>query len=130
MNGIEELWDTTWNTPWFNGSYHNLVEDFAEIEFSQTLGYYQGDYLYVLKDDDRYGFLVVGYGSCSYCDALEGCESLDDVYNLRNSIRDNVKWFDSFDELKSYVTDDNKDLEWYAHEEQWPEFLEKVNNYV
>lgn len=52
MNAIEEKWDTSWNDPWFNGSYHDLVKDFAEIEFSEALGHYQGDLVYVLKDGD------------------------------------------------------------------------------
>jgi hypothetical protein len=111
-------------------SYYELVEKNADVLIEHTLGSYQGDMLFLLRNGDQFGFLVVGYGSCSGCDSLEACESQEAVDSLAERIYDGIKWFDSFDELKSYVLDDNKDLEWYAHEGGWPEFLEKVKNYV
>ena len=121
MNGTEFFYPEV--------SYYDLVEKNAEVLIEHTLGSYQGDMLFLLRSGDQFGFLVVGYGSCSGCDSLEACESQEAVDSLAERIYDGIKWFDSFDELKSYVLDDNKDLEWYAHEEQWPEFVEKVKNY-
>lgn len=111
-------------------SYGDLVEKNAEILVESTLGSWQGDMLFLLRSGDQFGFLVVGFGSCSYCDALEGCESQEEVDNLAQSLYDGIKWFDSLEEAKNYIADqDERNLSWYAHDGGWPEFLEKVKTY-
>lgn len=133
MSGIEDKWETGYSYDsydWYDGSYDDLVKDFATIEISHTLGYYQGDIVYVLSGGDRYGFLVVGYGSCPGCDALQACDSVEAVEYLQNTLRDGIKWFDSFSDLKEYVLHDNRDLEWFPYEAGWDDFVEKVNDYV
>ena len=39
--------------------------------------------------------MIFGWGSCSGCDALQGCDSLDDIIDLRNDFARSVVWFDS-----------------------------------
>ena len=120
-------------TEWFytDDTYTTLVEKKADILVECTLGSYQGDMLFLLRSGDQFGFLVVGFGSCSGCDSLEACESQEAVDYLAESIYDGIKWFGSFDEAKEYITNLNeRNLSWYAHEGGWPEFLEKVKNYV
>lgn len=112
------------------GSYYDLVEKNADVLIAHTLGSYQGDMLFLLRNGDQFGFLVVGYGSCSGCDSLEACESQEAVDSLAERIYDGIKWFDTLDEAKGYITNLNeRNLSWYAHEGGWPEFLEKVKNY-
>lgn len=125
MNDIESLWHNE-TYPWFDGHYNTLVEDFGEIVLEADFGYYQGDYIYIFKSGWGYGFLIVGYGSCSGCDMLQSCESLDSVLELQESLRNGVKWFDNLDDLKTYILDDNRDLEWYSHEAGWNEFVNNV----
>lgn len=111
-------------------SYYELVEKNADVLIEHTLGSYQGDMLFLLRNGDQFGFLVVGYGSCSGCDSLEACESQEAVDSLAERIYDGIKWFDSFSDLKEYVLHDNRDLEWFPYEAGWDDFVEKVNNYV
>ena len=51
-----------------------------EILGWESFGSYQGDYAAVVKKDGKVGFTVIGYGSCSGCDALEAIQpwSLDE----------------------------------------------------
>lgn len=129
MNAIEGKWMDQ-DYPWFDGSYNDLIEDFGSVVLSETFGSYQGDMFYVFEKDGQYGFLEVGYGSCSGCDALEACQSISDLYDLQASLRSSIRWFDTYSELKDYAMSDDRSLQWYSHEPGWPEFLEKVKNYA
>lgn len=53
-------------------SYEVLVQSLPhEVLALDVCGSYQGDYLVLLADGERRGFLMIGYGSCSGCDELE-----------------------------------------------------------
>jgi hypothetical protein len=74
-------------------SYEPIVRALGEILVDVTDDDYQGDSRYLLKDGDRYGLVTVGWGSCSGCDALQGCVNFADVLALANEIEAAVKWF-------------------------------------
>lgn len=59
-----------------------------DILLDETLGSYQGDYLFYLvnKFTGKHGFVVVGYGSCSGCDALEACDTIKDLQSLQDDV--------------------------------------------
>ena len=87
--------------------YEDLLESFGlEVIKSEMVGNYQGDYLTLFKDEDRYGYLVFGYGSCSGCDALE---AIDDDYKqvkeLRDGLFESIKWGTAA-ELVEYLESD------------------------
>lgn len=87
----------------FNGGYSEIVESWGyAIAAKARLGDYQGDHLYLLRDNDQYGLLTVGYGSCSGCDALEGCDTHEEVENLRASMHSSIQW-KSADETRDYL---------------------------
>ena len=81
-------------------------------------GDYQGDSRLILRDGSRYGVLIFGWGSCSGCDALQACHSMKDIDDLRTSLRDSVKWFESQEEcLRYFETHDwEGDYCWHADE--------------
>ena len=128
MSDIEGKWMDQ-DYPWFDGSYADLVEDFGTVVLSESFGTYQGDMFYIFKKDGRYGFLTIGYGSCSGCDALEACQSISDLYDLQASLRNDIVWFSTLEKLKFYVLSENTELQWYAHEDGWNDFALKVKNY-
>lgn len=97
-------------------------------------GYYQGDYFaavteekYEYCDDERIGLLVIGYGSCSGCDAWEAADTAKDRIKVLTGQVDAVKWFDNLAAFKAYLAGDGAKLEWYGHEEEWAAFVAKVN---
>lgn len=56
---------------------------------------YQGDTRVLLLKDGRFGYLEIGWGSCSGCDALQGCGSWGQLQELIDAITASVRWFDS-----------------------------------
>lgn len=94
---------------------------------------YQGDDLWLVKDwdevpgetPDRVGFLQIGWGSCSGCDALEDAQDVyrrydpavegdrervveAQLHELRTKLVNDVKWFPTLRDL----------LDWYE-ERDW-----------
>lgn len=78
-------------------SYDTLIESFEyEVLLEKEDADWQGDSYYLLRDGTRYGFLTFGWGSCSGCDALRGCdENLEEVTALRDRLYESIQWFDS-----------------------------------
>lgn len=107
---------------WPPYDYDPMVHHLGDIIASGSSGDYQGDYLYVLKNrkDGRFGFLLVGYGSCSGCDALQGCDSWEDVLKLYEYIANGVTWYNSADDLLESFDekDDNRFFSWYDDEDR------------
>lgn len=75
-----------------------------EVVASETFGSWQGDEAYILSDGERFGIVVIGYGSCSGCDAFEAATPYShqqdggdwsDMDALREEWRNAVRWFDS-----------------------------------
>lgn len=101
-------------------SYGDLFDD--EILFAKTFDCYQGSILYLLKRGDQYGVAVVSYGSCSYCDALEGCESVGDLQALSDQINSSIKWKDSKGELLEFLRDKEqfKTQCWFYYYDELP----------
>jgi hypothetical protein len=76
-------------------SYEQIVDALGKTVVYERAGDYQGDLFYLIQDGDRYGFVSIGYGSCSGCDAMEACDSKEEVMELAGSIESGVRWFDN-----------------------------------
>ena len=65
---------------------------------------YQGDSLLLGKarDTGKFYFLTYGWGSCPGCDALQGCENLDDLASLREDLARGMKEFASASEVMAW----------------------------
>ena len=72
--------------------YDDLVGEFGDILLSVSEDNWQGDTWYLLQSGTRYGYLSVGWGSCSGCDALQGADTWDEVNELRDSLRSGIHW--------------------------------------
>lgn len=132
---------------------------------SQDIGCYQGD-IVALVFESRYsyqdtyhdssepvGFVVIGFGSCSGCDAWEAATTAKERLAILSSIVERVIWFDDFTTAQQFVigapiyADNDRDqygnhrwdevthpyrdhkLEWYGHETEWPEFVQAVKDF-
>ncbi len=98
-------------------SYDSIVASAGTIIKDWNIGDWQGDYVYLLKNGNKFGFIVVGYGSCSYCDALESCENDDQVQELKKEIVDRIFWGTAAD-IEAYAINDHANR-WYYHEHEW-----------
>lgn len=100
------------------------------------LGYYQGDYVLVFReeddygysDSDRWGFLTIGYGSCSGCDAWQSADTVAERLAIVTGLVNSIRWFDDLDALKAWLADTKaRDLDvWASHEDGWAEFVAQV----
>lgn len=98
---------------------------------SETLGSYQGDIVALVQEDvnysdERFGFVSIGYGSCSGCDALEAAQSAAELAGIAKQTVDSIRWFDSLDEAKAFIASDDQLLQWHGHEAEWPTFQAAV----
>lgn len=97
--------------------YDGIIATQGEILKDWIIGDYQGDYVYLVKNNDKYAFTVVGYGSCSGCDALEACENDEDFNRLKESIINDIVWGTKQD-VYDYVFNQEANR-WYFYEEEW-----------
>jgi hypothetical protein len=113
-------------------SWAGLVEDWGYEVLSDE--FTVGDYLVLLRDDDRLGFAMIGYGSCSGCDALAACRSAAEVAGLSEDVRDGVRWFATPADLVAFLDGEVIKGEYYywdAHTRRvLVEFREVVSHLV
>ena len=98
-------------------SYDEIVATQGEILKDWVIGSWQGDYVYLLKNGEKFGFIFIGYGSCSGCDVLQGCENDEEFNELKKEIVDRIFWGTAGD-IEAYIINDDANR-WYYHEEDW-----------
>lgn len=125
MKSAEELYG---NEIWYT-EYTPMLEEFGEIIIRVDVDDYQGDSYLIYKDGDRYGYLSFGWGSCSGCDALQGCCSIREVQELMDKLYNDIIWFDSKVLLKEYFNTKDWSLEWSWYYSEFRDFLKKVEEF-
>lgn len=109
--------------------YEHLVALFGTVIHTERLGGYQGDFYTLLRRPDAVGFLKFGYGSCSGCDALEGCDSYAEMDELIDRLESQVVWMPSSKDLAAWLTkrsEDNTDWDREEFAETLPKLLDAL----
>lgn len=82
-------------------SHDDIVKTWGfEIINTAMIGDYTGDFVAVLYTQGVYGLFVHGYGSCSACDELLGCETDQDMINLARNLQNTIRPYPDFESLK------------------------------
>lgn len=84
-------------SPYFS-EYQPMIAEFGEIMVQDDDDGYQGDSRVLYRDGTRFGYLVFGWGSCSGCDALQACSTIQEVQSLMDELMASIKWFDDVTE--------------------------------
>lgn len=132
MKTAKEIYPSYWEDQQKSGSFYGpgdyqpIIDEIGIVLVQVDDADYQGDTRVMYKKDNKYGYLIFGWGSCSGCDSLQACESIDEIQQLINDLVDKVKWFDSLDEIKSYFLTKDWGLEYSWHAEETKEFIQKV----
>lgn len=123
MRTAEEIYD---KEMWLWGDYQPMLNEFGHIVIQVDEQGWQGDSFLVYEKDGKYGYLSFGWGSCSGCDRLQACYTIDEVQKLMNELYADIKWFASLGELKGFFEAKDWPLcyEWNIHE--FHKFLAKV----
>mgnify|MGYP001426069268 CR=1 FL=1 len=103
--------------------YDPLLNHLGEILLKEDEKDYSGDSYVLYRDNPRYGYLCFGWGSCSGCDALQACESYEDIDQLIESLRMQIKWFDSPSELLAFFDTHDWRGDFISSEETRDKFL-------
>lgn len=131
MKDIREAFPRDYPSEWHEIpyiDYEDLIRSMGvTILESDRFGSYQGDMIFVLQVDGQFGFLVFGYGSCSACDALQACDTYEELDNLRQRLYDDIRRFDTAEEVADWMEkeldDDSPSSGWYFYEEEAVEFI-------
>lgn len=112
--------------------YDDLIDSFeVEVLHSEHEMDYQGDSYYLLRLGPSYGMLIVGWGSCGGCDALEACDNrIDALTELRDELWDDIHWEPSAQDMWRYIQTKDWRLEWMGHEEAFGEFYHSVREMI
>lgn len=121
MKDIREVY------PELTGDYQPLL---LSLGFSILLQVddddYQGDSYLLLQVGPKFGILIFGWGSCSGCDALQGCNSYEEVETLRQELFAKIRWFADGILCLEYVNthDWEGEFSWFTKEGRF--FLEQA----
>jgi len=108
------------------GDYVPLLESFGyDILLQVDDKDYQGDSRVLFKDGDRYGILVFGWGSCSGCDRLQGCDSYKEIDELRDSLDSGIQW-GSLAETLAYLKEHDWEGDWCGRDALTSGFVERA----
>ena len=111
-------------------NYQPIINYFGEVLVQVDDGGYQGDSRVLLRDNEKYGILIFGWGSCSGCDALQACRSYQDIDELIGKLANKMKWFDTAEECLRYVENKDWEREWHWHVGNTKHFVEEVKEYL
>ena len=110
--------------------YTPMIDKFGDTLVRVDEDSWQGDTYVLLSSGGKYGFLVFGWGSCSGCDALKMCDTPQEVAELMQKLHEGIRWFDSLSEAKDYICSEERNINFYFHESEWSEFVDKVRDYL
>lgn len=118
--------DETWG--W--GDYQPIIDALGKVVIQVDDEDYQGDSRVLYRDGDKVGYLQFGWGSCSGCDALQGCNDMTDLQALVNELEASVKWFDSIPEAYEFFKTHDWRGDYSYHMEEQKKFVETCLKYL
>jgi len=115
-----------WGDFWYD--YQPMLDEFGEIIIQEDEEDYQGSTFVLYKlSNGKYGFLNFGWGSCSGCDALRACCDIQGVQMLMDSLFEDIKEFDTLEDVKTYFNDEEtRKLSYFYHTEEFVRFAKRV----
>lgn len=110
--------------------YQPMIAAFGNIAVQVDDHNYQGDTRVLYDNDGKIGHLIFGWGSCSGCDALQACRTVEEVQKLCDELQDDIKWFDTATEaLEWFSTHDwEGDYSWW--EDETKKYVELAIEYL
>lgn len=113
-------------------NYDPILESFeGEIVIKVDDYDWQGDSRLLYKyDNGGYGYLLFGWGSCSGCDALQACNSFEQVDELIRELHDDIIRFDTKAEALKYFKEHDWKGDYTTNSEEHAQFVSDVIKYL
>lgn len=106
------------------GDYSPLLGSFGyEIILQVDDNDCQGDSRILYRDGSRYGLLIFGWGSCSGCDSLQACSSVEEIEELREGLHKNIIWKSSAEEMLGFIKDRDWEAQHSWHDDETKNFV-------
>lgn len=129
VRDMAEIYDAENSWGWYD--YTPMIESFGTVLVRKDGGSCQGDTWVLLQaNDGRIGYLEFGWGSCSGCDALQACSTINAVNKLANSLYDSIRWFTDKTECAEWFKSYDFEGNWCWHEEDFRDFHRDVLKYL
>lgn len=112
---------------WAYYDYDSILEYLGNAVVTEFIGNYQGDALVLFKgEDNKWGYLSFGWGSCSGCDALQSCSDYEELGALIKWLEYGINWFSREETLKWFNEHDWKgDFCWSQDKEKVEVFVQR-----
>ena len=121
--------------PWglrhiFIYDYQPMIDAFGKVAIQVEDHDYLGDTRVLYDNDGRIGHLIFGWGSCSGCDALQGCNTVEDVQELCNDLENSIRWFDTKEEAIEWFENHDWEGDWTYRDDNTKDYIRKVLEYL
>ena len=111
-------------------NYTPIVEAFGNVAVRVDEDDYQGDTWVLYDNDGKIGYLIFGWGSCTYCDALQGCDTIEEVQELCNKLENDIRWFDTAEEALKWFNKYDWEGDWSWHCDEGKLFVREAIGYL
>lgn len=125
--------DVDWDESYLSGcyAYEPMVEDVGKIVLWHMCGDYQGDYHVLIEGEGGdFGYVSIGYGSCSGCDALQQCDTAEQIGDLAASVQREIHWEADVAAMKKWLLERDWEVSWCWHYEEFKDFLREALAHV
>lgn len=112
------------------GDYDPIINHLGKVVIKVDDENYSGDSRVLYSsDNDNFGYLQFGWGSCSGCDALQACDNYEEVGRLIEELQAKVIWKPR-QEMLNFFTEHDWEGNYSWHEEMQKLFVAKVIDYL
>jgi len=136
MVDVKELYSEEEYISRYSGKYTELydydpmINAFGRVAVRVDTDDYSGD-TYILYDNgNKIGHLIFGWGSCSGCDPLQHCESIEEVQELCDKLENSIEWFGSKEEALNWFENHDWKGNWCWFYKECREYIEKAMEYL
>lgn len=128
MKTAQELYPEYAKQEYFYGpsDYQPIIDSFGDIILQVDDSDYQGDSRVLYQDGDKIGYLQFGWGSCSGCDALQACDSMQGIQSLIEGLRNDIKWFDDASLAIEFFEAHDWEGDYSWHSDEQKQFVEQA----
>lgn len=92
--------------------YKPIINSLGDVVFTLSDNDYCGDTFVLYHTGNIWEYLEFGWGSCSGCDALQGCETWEEVVNLIKELKNSKIKFENITAALDYFTNHDWNGDW------------------